>query len=40
MAAGAPTAAQAAKDNVPVPFLLKPTVELTQSGGMHLPLSL
>ncbi|KAJ7367872.1 Mu homology domain-containing protein [Mycena albidolilacea] len=33
MAAGAPTAAQAAKDNVPVPFLLKPTVELTQSGG-------
>ncbi|KAJ7265853.1 Mu homology domain-containing protein [Mycena haematopus] len=33
MSAGAPTAAQSARENIPIPFLLKPTVELTESGG-------
>ncbi|KAF7330788.1 MHD domain-containing protein [Mycena venus] len=33
MSAGAPTAALAAKENIPIPFLLKPTVELTETGG-------
>ncbi|KAJ6538962.1 Mu homology domain-containing protein [Mycena capillaripes] len=33
MSAGAPPAALSAKENVPIPFLLKPTVELTDSGG-------
>ncbi|KAF7354942.1 MHD domain-containing protein [Mycena sanguinolenta] len=33
MSAGAPTAAQAARENIPIPFLLKPAVELTESGG-------
>ncbi|KAJ7087249.1 Mu homology domain-containing protein [Mycena belliarum] len=33
MAAGAPAVVQSAKENVPIPFLLKPTVELTESGG-------
>ncbi|KAK7061349.1 MHD domain-containing protein [Favolaschia claudopus] len=30
---GPPSAALAAKENIPIPFLLKPTVELTDSGG-------
>ncbi|KAJ7429037.1 Mu homology domain-containing protein, partial [Mycena latifolia] len=33
MAAGAPPGALSAKENVPIPFILKPTVELTESGG-------
>jgi len=32
MSAGAPVA-PSAKENVPIPFILKPTVELTDSGG-------
>ncbi|KAJ7122857.1 Mu homology domain-containing protein [Mycena epipterygia] len=33
MTAGATPAALSAKENVPIPFILKPTVELTESGG-------
>ncbi|KAJ7667599.1 Mu homology domain-containing protein [Mycena polygramma] len=33
MAVGAPPTALTAKENVPIPFLLKPTVELSESGG-------
>ncbi|KAJ6567293.1 Mu homology domain-containing protein [Mycena vulgaris] len=33
LAAGAGPVAVSAKENVPIPFILKPTVELTESGG-------
>ncbi|KAJ7162632.1 Mu homology domain-containing protein [Mycena crocata] len=33
MAVGATATGLAAKENVPVPFILKPTIELTESGG-------
>ncbi|KAJ7672862.1 Mu homology domain-containing protein [Mycena rosella] len=36
LAVGAPPAALSAKENVPIPFILKPTVELTESGGTRL----
>jgi hypothetical protein len=36
MAAGATPAALSAKENVPIPFILKPTIELTEAGGTCL----